>query len=126
MGTLQLICALRYNAGHLIEAALAHQQAFGNSRLLDPILKYVKLIASVFGRGETQKPGYPGHPEIELALLRLHNHTQQREHLELARFFLDERGNAKGINGMHYYDSESELRGDTRKPDYFPEPQSYW
>lgn len=115
-----------YNAGHLIEAALAHERAFGNEKLLLPIIKYVDLLCDVFGPKEGQKPGYPGHPEIELALLRLFERTKEPKHLELARFFLTERGNPHGVQGQHYYDWEEKLRGETRVPDYFPEPRSYW
>jgi DUF1680 family protein len=58
----------RYNLGHLIEAALAHNDLYKNDRLPEPILEYVDLVCSTFGPGSNQIPGYPGHPEIELAL----------------------------------------------------------
>ncbi|KAK3679576.1 hypothetical protein LTR37_021402 [Vermiconidia calcicola] len=85
-----------YNAGHLIEAALAHRDLYNNDRLLETLLKYVDLLCATFGQGVNQLPGYPGHPEIELALLRLYDHTKDRKHLELATFFLTERGNPNG------------------------------
>ena len=74
-----------YNAGHLIEAALAHQAHFKNDDLMGPMLRYVDLLAAKFGADKDQLPGYPGHPEIELALLRLDNHTGNPKHLVLAR-----------------------------------------
>ena len=101
-----------YNAGHLIEAALAHNDLYKNNDLLGPLLKYVDLLHRTFGPGETQIHGYPGHPEIELALLRLYHRTQNPKHLDLARFFLTERGNSTGVNGRHYYVVEAEERGD--------------
>jgi DUF1680 family protein len=61
----------RYNAGHLIEAALAHNTLFHNDKLLGPIQRYADLLCALFGPGAAQTHGYPGHPEIELALLRL-------------------------------------------------------
>jgi DUF1680 family protein len=38
-------------------------------------------IDSVFGPGENQLHGYPGHPEIELALMRLYDVTQEPRYL---------------------------------------------
>jgi DUF1680 family protein len=57
-----------YNAGHLIEGAVAYFQATGRRQLLDVMLRYVDHIAATFGAGPGQKRGYGGHPEIELAL----------------------------------------------------------
>lgn len=103
----------RYNAGHLIEAALAHAKHYKNDLFLGPMLKYVKLIRSVFGPEEGRRHGYPGHPEIELALLRLHAVTGDQDAYELGRYFIEERGNPKGQDGKHYYDWEAEERGDS-------------
>ena len=114
--------------GHLIEASLAHEKCFKNRRLLEPILKYVELLTTTFGSEDNQTPGYPGHPEIELALLRLHDRTSDPEHLRLARLFLTERGNPTGWHGRHYYDVEAERRGDdpNKRPAFYPEPRSLW
>lgn len=92
------------------------------------MLKYVDLIDRTFGPKEDQLHGYPGHPEIELALLRLYDHTQHPKHLALARYFLTERGNAKGQQGQHYYDWEAEQRGQdpTFRPAFYPEIRSHW
>lgn len=96
----------------MIESAVAHHQHYGNNELLDTLLKYVALIGKTFGDGPGQLRGYPGHPEIELALLRLYKVTGDEEHLRLAKFFIEERGNPKGVDGKHYYDVESKRRGD--------------
>lgn len=118
----------RYNAGHLIEAALAHEHLYGNQTLLNVMLKYVDLIHETFGPHDNQIHGYPGHPEIELALLRLYDHTKNPEHLELARYFLLERGNATGMNGRHFFDWEADQRGEDPRfqPAFYPEPRSRW
>lgn len=118
----------RYNAGHLIEAALAHHSYFGTRELLDPILRYVDLIASVFGRDTGQIAGYDGHPEIELALVRLYRLTKDAKHLQLARFFLQERGNPTGVEGRHFWDVQADKRGESpyTRPAYWPKPKSYW
>ncbi|OPB43334.1 hypothetical protein A0O28_0105250 [Trichoderma guizhouense] len=117
-----------YNAGHLIEAALAHQDYYGNDLLLQPILKYVDLLCKTFGPGPDQKHGYPGHPEIELALLRLFEKTKDARHQALAQYFIEERGNPHGQDGRHYYDVEAELRGEGEheRPAYWTEERSFW
>lgn len=102
----------RYNAGHLIEASLAHYQRYGNEKFLQPICKYVDLLCKVFGDQPGQMRAYPGHSEIELALLRLHKLTGDEKHLRLATFFIEERGNHTGVDGMHYYQVEAKRRGE--------------
>jgi DUF1680 family protein len=77
------------------------------------MLKYVSLIHKTFGRGEGQVRGYPGHPEIELALLRLYKATGYQDAYDLALFFLEERGNWTGQDGKHYYTWERERRGES-------------
>jgi DUF1680 family protein len=96
-----------YNAGHLIEGAIAYHQATGKDALLKIMFRYVDHIAGMFGRGEGQKRGYCGHPEIELALVRLYRHTGDRRYLDLASYFVDERGRQP-----HYFDQEARARGD--------------
>jgi uncharacterized protein len=117
-----------YNCGHLIEAALAHEDVFGDGRLLGPMCSFVDLLCTVFGKGVAQIPGYPGHPEIELALLRLYHKTHKVEYLRLAHFFISERGNPTGSYGRHFYDVEAERRGDDpdKRPAFWPEPRSLW
>jgi len=81
-----------YCAGHMIEAAVAYFQITGKRKLLDAMCRFADLICSVFGYGENQIPGCPGHPEIELALIRLYKVTDDPKYLEQARFFVDVRG----------------------------------
>lgn len=81
-----------YCAGHLIEAAVAHFEATGSRKFLDAMCRYADYIASVFGPAPGQKRGYPGHEEIELALVRLYRAVGEKRYLELAKFFIDERG----------------------------------
>ncbi|KAF1845869.1 glycoside hydrolase family 127 protein [Cucurbitaria berberidis CBS 394.84] len=117
-----------YNAGHMIEAALAHQDHYHNDQLIEPILKYVDLLCQRFGPGTNQTHGYPGHPEIELALLRLYERTKNSKHLDLAKYFITERGNPVGDDGHHFYISEAKRRGDDprRRPDYWPDKSCLW
>jgi DUF1680 family protein len=79
-----------YNAGHMYEAAVAHYQATGKRNFLDIALKNADLIDSVFGPGK--KIGVPGHQEIEIGLVKLYRITGKKKYLDLAKFFLDERG----------------------------------
>ena len=81
-----------YCAGHLMEAAVAHFEATGERFFLDAMRRYADLIAKTFGRGRGQRRGYPGHEEIELALCRLVQATGERKYLDLAAYFVDERG----------------------------------
>ncbi|KAF2228042.1 hypothetical protein BDZ85DRAFT_210397 [Elsinoe ampelina] len=115
-----------YNAGHLIEAAVAHHQVFKNDRLLEPLVKYVKLIAAKIGPETGKLHGYPGHPEIEIALIRLHQVTKNPEHLALAQYFIEERGAIR--DGKHFFAAEAEARGwhPFQRPSYYPKPQSFW
>ncbi len=83
-----------YNLGHLYEAAVAHKKATGKKSLLNIALKSADLVESVFGPGKTQ--GTPGHQEIEIGLVKLYRLTGKKRYLNLAKFFLDERGNAEG------------------------------
>ena len=117
-----------YNAGHLIEAALAHHELFKTDALLEPMLKYVNLLHQTFGPNEGQIHGYPGHPEIELALLRLYRRTQDPKHLDLARFFITERGNPKGTKGQHFYEAEAAARGEDPRlrPSYWQSHDFLW
>lgn len=83
-----------YCAGHMIEAAVAYYQATGKRRFLDVVLKYVDHIDSIFGREEGKLHGYPGHPVIEMALMRLYGITKDPRHLRLAQYFVLQRGQA--------------------------------
>ncbi|KAI0105162.1 glycoside hydrolase family 127 protein [Hypoxylon sp. NC0597] len=117
-----------YNAGHLIEAALAHSNYYKNNLLIETLEKYVKHISTVIGPGAGQKHAYPGHPETELALLRLYTATGNKDAYELAKFFVEERGNPKGQEGLPYYDWERQQRGDSpyKRPDSYQMHDSNW
>lgn len=79
-----------YCAGHFIEAAVAYYQAVGNQKILNTAIKLADCIDRHFGHDGIK--GYDGHEEIELALLRLYEVTKEKRYLNLARFFLYERG----------------------------------
>ena len=113
----------------MIEAALAHQQYYKNELLIEPLLKYVHLIRKTFGPDDDQLHAYPGHPEIELALIRLYKVTGDQDAYDLAQYFVRERGNPVGQDGKHYYDWEAEQkRGESKwlRPDTYPTHRSHW
>ena len=90
-----------YCFGHLTEAAVAYWQATGKDRLLNAARRYAGYIAGRIGPGPGQLHGYPGHEIAEMALARLYEATGERAWLELAKFFIDERGRRP-----YYYDRE--------------------
>ena len=106
-------CHELYCAGHLIEAAVAHYQATGKRTLIDTLCRYADLIDATFGTSEGKKRGYCGHEEIELALVKLYHVTGERRYLELARYFVDERGQQP-----YYYDLEAQARHE--------DPATFW
>ncbi|MHA1715249.1 MAG: glycoside hydrolase family 127 protein, partial [Promethearchaeota archaeon] len=99
-----------YCAGHLIEAAIAHHEATGSDRFLNAMIKYADYIDAVFGPENGKLKGYPGHQEIELALVKLYKITRNEKYLKLAKFFLDERGQIP-----FYFEIEAEKRGEKPK-----------
>lgn len=90
-----------YCLGHLIEAAIAYYQATGKDRLLQVACRYADYAASKLGAGEGKKRGYPGHEIAEMALIQLYEVTGEKRYLELARFFINERGQRP-----YYFDIE--------------------
>ena len=79
-----------YVAGHMIEAACAHFEATGKRTLLDVMQKNTECIYDHFVT--KNNPGVPGHPEIELALMKLYRITGDKKALELCSHFLNKRG----------------------------------
>ncbi len=102
-----------YDAGHLMESAAAYYQATGKRALLNALTRYADHIAERFGPGEHQRHGYCGHPEVELGLIRLYRTTGERRYLDLATYFVDERGQSP-----NFFDIEAAERGD--------DPSKFW
>lgn len=98
-------CHELYCAGHMIEAAVAYYRATGKRTLLDIMCKMADLIDRTFGPEEEKLHGYPGHEEIELALVKLYEVTGTERYLRLAKYFIDERGKRP-----LYFDIEFEKR----------------
>lgn len=92
-----------YCAGHMMEAAVAYYEATGKDKLLRVMEQNAEHIYRHFIVKEHE--GYPGHPEIELALLKLYRVTGNRHCLELAQHFIDVRG-----VDPHFYEKEAKKR----------------
>lgn len=107
-----------YCFGHLIEAGVAHTLATGKTNLLDIVCRAADLISRRFGTDGER--GFPGHEEVELALLRLYRVTGKKEYLETARYFIEERGKIPG-----YFEIERESRSKDPRPTHDEYHQSH-
>ena len=79
-----------YCSGHMMEAAVAYYEATGKDTLLRVMKRNADYLYDYFFH--TNPHGYSGHPEIELALLRLYRVTNEERYLQLCKHFLDVRG----------------------------------
>ncbi|KQT44777.1 hypothetical protein ASG47_15190 [Devosia sp. Leaf420] len=95
-----------YNAGHLLEGAVAYYRVTGRRRFLDIMERYLDHIYSTFGTEPGKRRGYDGHEEIELALMKLYYLTGEKKHLDFATYLINERGQQP----PHYFDIEREAR----------------
>lgn len=102
-----------YCAGHLIEAAVAYYRATGKDKFLHIMIRYADYIEETFGPENHKRKGYPGHQEIELALVKLYEVTNNHKYLKLSEFFIEERGKRP-----HYFDLEKQARKE-EKPYWF-------
>lgn len=99
-------CHELYCAGHLIEAAVAYHNATDDTKILDVVCRLADHIDDTFGDEPGKKRGYPGHEEIELALVKLYKVTDEQKYLALAKYFIDERGKQP-----LYFELEAQARG---------------
>lgn len=108
-----------YTAGHLTEAAVAYYYATGKNEFLNIMCRFADLICKEFGPAANQRHGYPGHQEIELALIKLYRATGNRNYLETAKYFIDARGGTP-----NYFEEEIKRPGFkpiyTEDKEYFP------
>ncbi len=83
-----------YNAGHLLEAAIAYYNTTGKRKLLDVATRFADHIDSTFRL--QNRHWVSGHQEIELALMKLYHVTKNERYLKLADWYLDQRGHGYG------------------------------
>lgn len=92
-----------YNVGHLYEAAVVHYKATGKRNFLDIAIKNADLIVRTFGVEEGKIHTVPGHQIIETGLIKLYEVTQNEAYLNLAKYFLDNRGNPENHKSFGEY-----------------------
>lgn len=97
-------CHELYCAGHMMEAAVAYYDVTGKRQLLDIMEKMAIHIDERFG--VDKELGVPGHQEIEIGLMRLYHTTGEKRYLDLASFFIDQRG-----QNPNFFVEEAEKRG---------------
>ncbi|MEJ7645319.1 MAG: beta-L-arabinofuranosidase domain-containing protein [Chryseolinea sp.] len=83
-----------YCAGHLIEAATAYYNTTGKRKLLDVAVRFADHIDATFRL--PNRHWVSGHQEIELALVKLYRVTNNKKYLDLADWFLRQRGKGFG------------------------------
>ncbi len=100
-----------YCAGHFVEAAVAYFRATGKRKLLDVMEKYLDYIKNVFIDEKTSSFTTPGHEEIELALIKLYELTDNKKYLDMCSFFIDNRGNPDDVEycGVAHKYSQSHI-----------------
>ena len=81
-----------YNSGHLFEAATAYYNATGKTDLLNIALKNADLLVDEFSEGNQSM--VPGHQIVETGLIKLYAITGKEDYLNLAKRFLDLRGDS--------------------------------
>lgn len=110
-----------YNMGHMYEGAVAYYRATGKRKWLDVAEKNARHINKVFFEGD---PAYndgkpvmqaPGHEEIELALVKLHQATDEQLYLDMAKKFIDIRGvtyspDGEGVQTSDYAQQHQPVR----------------
>lgn len=104
-----------YTMGHYIEAGVAYYQATGNQKALDIATRMADCIDRNFGLEEGKIPGYDGHPEVELALARLYEATDDQKYLDLAHYFLNQRGQDPA-----FFEKQIKEDGDSMDRDLIP------
>lgn len=95
-----------YCLGHLIEAAVAISLYMNEDKLIAILDRYIDYVIDRFCVKKDVEFTTPGHEEIELALFRLYEIKPEKKYLDLAMFFLNERG------------KKTEFQWDWEKPSY--------
>ncbi|MBO6128190.1 MAG: glycoside hydrolase family 127 protein [Pseudobutyrivibrio sp.] len=110
-----------YCMGHFIEAAVAYYDATGNEKVLNVAKKVADNIYDNFGPEEGKIHGYDGHEEIEIGLLRLYHVTKEARYLDLAKYFLMERGKNPNFfrEQAAKYEGPNALGGIEKMPDTY-------
>lgn len=99
-----------YNSGHFFEAAVAHYQATGKRTMLDIAIKNADLIYNTIGKDKMRV--VPGHQVIEMGLVKLFRVTGDKRYLDLADYFVEERGRIEPMGTAYNQDNKPFLEQD--------------
>lgn len=99
-----------YCFGHMAEAAAAYYEVTGEKNLLKLAERFAECISTNIGPEPGKKHGYPGHELAEMALMRMYECTGNKKYLELAGYFVDERGRKP----LYFNEEHNEPDGDLR------------
>ncbi len=102
-----------YNAGHFFEMAGEHEKLTGQTKVIDAAKRFADHIDGIFG--PNKRYDVDGHEEVEMALIKLYRNTGERRYLDLAKFFLDERGYAHGTERKPF-DPKSQVPPEKQVP----------
>ena len=89
-----------FSSGHLFEAAVAHYECTGKRTLLEVATRLADCFDATFGPGK--RDGLSGHEGIELAWVRLYRATGEKRYLNLAEFYLNNRGRKPSLFEIEY------------------------
>lgn len=99
-----------YNSGHFFEMAVAYYNALGDTALLDVAVENADMLCDTFGPADGQIHQVPGHPEVELALIKLANTClaaggayadRADDYVALCQYFIDLRGDHSNRTGSN-------------------------
>ena len=103
-----------YSMGHYIEAGVAYYEVTKNQKALEIAEKMAQCLDDNFGPEEGKIHGADGHPEIELALMRLWEITKNDKYSKLTDYLIRQRG-----QDPEFYDKQNEVDGVERA--FWPE-----
>ncbi len=104
-----------YCAGHMIEAAIAYYNTTGKRKFLDVAIRVANHIDSTFRL--QNRHWISGHEEIEIALVKLYKNTGNKKYLDLADWYLQQRGHGYYSSNpatQDYYQDKLPLKEQTQ------------
>lgn len=112
-----------YNLGHMIEGAVAHYQATGETNFLNIAKKFADCVCREIGPGKDQKHVVPGHEIAEMALAKLYLATGEKKYLNEAEYFVEMRGRTQHRDAYNQTDkpivNQSEAVGHAVRATYY-------
>ena len=100
--------------GYLAQSAIAYYETTGNRKLLDAAVEIADDLVALFGPGK--RHDISNHEGVKMGLIPLYRATGNENYVRLAKFFLDERGNAQSGRTLYgeYAQDHVPLKSQTR------------